>query len=160
MIRFALMSATALALATGGAPGLAFADVSQGVISSFRGQLVVSKDELPEGKGDKETVAKIKAVQLHEIVGGTGEEVTHWHFHYTAFLAKSGSGSLRLEFITDDKNKKLQADKQLEGVDPKSNVISGDIAIDEDEGLIKGKTYSVQVVSGSTVVAKSTVTFK
>lgn len=160
MIRSTLMSAAVLALATAGAPRAAFADVSQAVISSFRGQLVVSKDELPDGKGDKDTVAKIKAVQLHELVGGTGEEVTHWHFHYTAFLSKAGSSSLKLEFITDDKDKKLQADKQLEGVDPKSNVLSGDIAIDEDEGLVKGKTYSVEVVSGSTIVAKSTVTFK
>jgi len=162
MSRSSLFSPRNLAIvALLAASASASADVSQGVISQFRGQLVVTKDDLPEGKNDKETVSKIKAVQLHEVVGNTSEDVTHWHFHYTAFLSKTGATSLKLEFVTDDKDKRLSADKQLEGVDAKSNVLSGDISIDEDEGLAKGKTYSVELVAGgNTIVAKSTVTFK
>ena len=43
-----------------------------------------------------------------------------------------------MEFIKGDK---LAADKQLDGIDPKSAVLSGDITINEDEGLAKGNTY-------------------
>ena len=38
---------------------------------------------------------------------------------------------------------KLAADKQLDGIDPKSAVLTGDISINEDEGLAKGKTYTI-----------------
>ena len=41
--------------------------VSKPVIAAFKGQLVVSKDELPTGKNDKDTIAKIKKEQLKEL---------------------------------------------------------------------------------------------
>jgi hypothetical protein len=52
------------------------------------------------------------------------------------------------------------ADKQLDGIDPKSGVLTGEISINEDEGLAKGSTYNIQLVSGSTVVAKTTLIMK
>ena len=136
------------------------AELSATVIGQFRGQLVISKDELPEGKNDKETVQKIKAVALKELVGEKAADVTQWHFHYTAFLSKAGATSLKMEFLTDDKDHRLAADKQLEGADPKSGVLTGDITIDEDEGLAKGKTYVIELASGSTVVSRATIAFK
>lgn len=143
------------------AGGVAAAELSQNVISSFRGQLVVSKDELPEGKNDKETITKIKGVQLKELQGEKAADVFQWHFHYTAFLTKTGAASLKMEFLTDDKDHRLAADKQLEGVDPKSSVLTGDITIDEDEGLAKGKSYVIELVAGkSDVVSRATVSFK
>ena len=84
-------------------------------------------------------------------------DVTGWNFHYTAFLTKTGATHLKLDFMNGDK---LAADQQLDGVDPKSSVLSGDISIDEDEGLAKGKTYTVQVMNGSSVVAKTSLTMK
>ena len=156
MSRSTLMSTVVLALVASGAS--ASADVSQAVISSFRGQLVVTKDDLPEGKNDKDTIAKIKAAQLHELTGEQASDTTQWHFHYTAFLSKNGASSLKMDFMND--KGQLSANKQLEGVDAKSYVLSGDITIDEDEGLTKGKTYSVEVLSGNTVLSKSTVSFK
>src|SRR5260221_7340032 len=77
----------------------ASADMSRGVISAFRGQFVVTKDELPEGKNDADTIKKIKAAQLKELTGKANEDVTYWHFHYTAFLAKTGSTKLTMEFM-------------------------------------------------------------
>jgi hypothetical protein len=62
-----------------------------------------------------------------------------------------------MEFMKGDK---LSADKQLDGIDPKSAVLSGDISINEDEGLAKGNTYQIRLVSGSTVVAKTTLVMK
>ncbi len=157
MSRRRLMSAAVLAAVMAVGP-VAGADMSKGVISAFRGQLVISKDELPEGKNDADTIKKIKAAQLKELDGTKSEDVTAWHFHYTAFLAKTGSSALKLEFMKDGK---LAADQHLDGVDPKSAALSGDISINEDEGLTKGKTYTVQLVtSNETVVAKATLTMK
>jgi hypothetical protein len=123
--------------------GLVSAEMSRGVIATFRGQLVVSKDELPEGKSDKDTITKIKAAQLKELVGTPKAAVTGWHFHYTAFVNRGGSTQLKMMFYTDDKDHRYVADQRLDGVDPKSSVLSGDISIDEDEGLTKGKSYII-----------------
>jgi hypothetical protein len=141
--------------------GPASADFSNSVISTFRGQLVVSKDELPEGKNDQDTINKIKAVALKELVGEPAADVTQWHFHYTAFLTRTGAATLKMQFVTNDKDEKLAADKTLDGIDPKSGVLTGDITIDEDEGLAKGKTYVIELVtSGNQVVAKQPILFK
>ncbi|MEP6864994.1 MAG: hypothetical protein ABJE66_30520 [Deltaproteobacteria bacterium] len=138
------------------AGGVANADLSRGVISNFRGQLVISKDELPEGKTDKDTTAKIKAATLKEIAGEKKEDVVYWQFHYTAFLTKTGNTKLKLEFMKDGK---LSADQSLDGIDGKSTVLTGDISINEDEGLVAGKTYTVQLIGpGESVVAKATLT--
>ncbi len=151
------MSAAVFAVALAASAQPVFADVSRTVISAFHGQLVITKDELPEGKNDKDTIAKIKAAQLKAVEGSPKGDVTGWNFHYTAFLTKSGATHLKVNFLNGDK---LAADQQLDGVDPKSSVLSGDISIDEDEGLAKGKTYAVQVMNGSSVVAKTTLTMK
>lgn len=157
MSRTTLSAAVLAALAAVSSP--ASADMSRGVISAFRGQLVISKDELPEGKNDKDTISKIRAAQLKELTGTTNEDVTYWHFHYTAFLTKTGVSTLKLEFMKDGKN--LAADQRLDGVDLKSPVLTGDISINEDEGLAKGKTYTVQLVTANEqVVAKTTLTMK
>lgn len=152
VVAFALATVTALT---------ARADVSRGVISAFQGQLVLTKEELPEGKNDKDTVAKIKAAQLKVVEGKANDDVMYWHFHYTAFLTRTGSSNLKLEFYTDDKDHKYVANQSLSGIDPKNNVISGDISINEDEGLTKGKSYVVQLENDKdVVVAKATATFK
>lgn len=154
-----VMSAAALAVAfVVAASQPSFADMSRGVISAFKGQLVISKGELPVGKNDKDTIAKIKKEQLKEITGQTSEDVTSWYFAYTAFLSKTGSKNLKMEFL---KGGKLAADKQLDGIDPKSGVLTGEISINEDEGLAKGNTYQIQLLTpGGAVVAKTTLIMK
>ena len=139
--------------------GVASADLSRSVIGAFRGQLVITKDELPQGKTDKETIAKIKAAKLKELVGETTEEVTYWNFHYTAFLKKTGATTLKMEFYID--GKKYVADKTLSGIDPKSTALAGTISINEDEGLTRGKSYVVKLVAGkNTIVAQTPLVMK
>lgn len=153
-----VMSAAVMAVAfIAAAPSAVWADMSKPVISAFKGQVVVSSDELPTGKNDKDTIAKIKKAQVKELTGTASEDVTSWNFHYTAFLSKTGANHLKMEFMKGDK---LSADKQLDGIDPKSSVLSGDISINEDEGLAKGNTYQIRLVSGSTVVAKTSLVMK
>jgi hypothetical protein len=154
-----MMSADALAVAVLAATSVpAFADFSKSVSGAFKGQVVVTKDELPVGKNDKDTIAKIKKAQLKEVTGSpNADDVQGWTFHYTAFLSKTGAKALKMEFM---KGGKLAADKQLDGIDPKSAVLTGEISINEDEGLAKGSTYTVQLVAGSSVVSKTTLIMK
>jgi len=139
--------------------GIASADMSKNVINAFRGQIVITKGELPEGKNDKDTIQRIKKEKLAEVTGEANDDVVYWNFHYTAFLKKTGSNTLKLEFYAD--GKRFVADKTLDGVDPKSGVLTGDIAINEDEGLAKGKAYVVKLVAGkNTVVATTNLLMK
>lgn len=150
------MSAAVLVAAAVGWGGIASADMSRNVIAAFRGELVITKGELPEGKTEKDTIAKIKTERIKELTGEAKDDVVYWHFHYTAFLAKPGSSLLKMEFYTNDKDKKFVADNRLDGVDPKSTVLSGDISINEDEGLSKGKAYLIKLVTDKDVVVAST----
>jgi len=155
------MMSAALVVAVLSGPSIASADLSRGVIAAFKGQLVISKDELPEGKTDKDTITKIKAVQLKEIVGQPKADVTGWRFHYTAFPSRVGATTLKLMFYTDDKDHRYVADQRLDGVDPKSPILTGDISIDEDEGLAKGKAYIVKLETDKdVVVAQASVIMK
>lgn len=150
------VAVTALALL---ASATASAEISKSVITQFKGQLVVSKDELPEGKTDKDTIAKIKSAKLSELAGASNGDVTAWTFHYAAFLNKTGASSLKVEFWRD--GKQYAADKRLESVDPKSALLTGEITIDEDENITKGKSYVIKVVAGTgTVVATTTLLMK
>ena len=146
----------ALVVAALGWGGVAAADMSRGVIAAFKGELVVTKSELPEGKTDKETIAKIKAERLKELTGEARGDVTYWRFHYTAFLSKPGATQLKMEFWTNDKDKKFVADNRLDGVDPKITVLSGDISINEDDGLVKNRPYMIKLVTDKDVVVAST----
>jgi hypothetical protein len=124
--------------------GVAAADMSRTVITAFKGELVITKGDLPEGKTDKETIAKIKAERLKEVTGEAKSDVTSWLFHYTAFLTKPGATELTMEFWN---GKKLAANKRINGIDPKITALSGEISIDEDEGLAKGTTYQIKLVT-------------
>jgi hypothetical protein len=136
--------------------GVAFADLSKNIITAFKGELVITKGELPEGKTEKDTIAKIKTERLKELTGEARGDVTYWHFHYTAFLARPGSTQLKMEFWTNDKDKKFVADNRLDGVDPKITVLSGDISINEDDGLVKNRPYLIKLVTDKDVVVAST----
>jgi len=148
-----LMSAAVVVAAAVGWGAVASADMSKTLISAFKGDLVISKGDLPEGKSDKDTIAKIRSERLKELTGEPREDVVYWHFHYTAFLNKGGASKLKMEFYSD---KKLAADNRLDGIDPKSEVLSGDISINEDEGLSKGKLYTIKLVTDKNAVVAST----
>ena len=150
------MSAAIVVAAAVGWGGVAAADVSRNVIAAFKGELVVTKGELPEGKNDKETIARIKTERLKELTGEARNEVTGWFFHYTAFLSRTGATGLTLEFWNTDKDKRLAANKRINGIDPKTPALSGDISIDEDEGLTKGHAYLVKLVTEKNVVVAQT----
>jgi hypothetical protein len=153
-----MSSAVVLAIALV-AGGVASAELSKGVIGAFKGQLVITKQELPEGKNDKDTIAKIRSEKLSELVGEKNDDVTYWNFHYAAFLSRTGNTRLKMEFYRD--GKQYSADKQLDGIDPKSTALTGTISINEDEGLARGKTYVIKLATDkNVVVAQTTLVMK
>jgi hypothetical protein len=158
MPRRRLLDAAVLAVALL-AGGVASADMSKNVIAAFRGQIIVTKGELPEGKTEKETIAKIKAAKLGELKGEVNGDVKAWTFNYAAFLSKTGATALKLEFWKD--GKQYAADKSLSGVDPKSPILTGEITIDADENIDDGKSYVLKLVAGKdAVVATTTLIMK
>lgn len=147
------------------APKLAHAELSKKVIAAFKGQIVVTAGDLPEGTDETQTIAAIKKAQLTSINGEkNAEDVVTWAFRYTAFLNKAGPTSLKIAFFTNDKKKKYVADQRLDGVDPKSPVLVGEVVITEDDGLSKGQSYLVKLVASAgakdTVLAQTTLTVK
>jgi hypothetical protein len=140
------------------AGGIASADISKNVIAAFRGQIVVTKGDLPEGKTDKETITKIKAAKVSSVQSVVNGDVKQWSFNYAAFLNKSGASSVKLEFWKDGKT--YAADKNLTGVNPKSEMLTGEITIDEDENISPGASYQLKLVAGSTLLATTTLVMK
>jgi hypothetical protein len=125
--------------------GTALADMSKKVISTFKGQILVTDRELAMSATDKETIADFKKARLKEIKGTpNSEDVQSWTFNYAAFLNKTGSTDLKLEFYLGDK---YVADQRLTDVDPKDPVLVGQITITEDDGPTKGKAYVLKLVA-------------
>jgi len=159
MTRRHLLNAVVVAAVAFTAGGIASADMSKNVIATFKGQLVITKGELPEGKTEKDTIAKIKAAKLGELKGEMNGDVKTWTFNYAAFLSKTGANALKLEFWKD--GKQYAADKSLSNVDPKSSLLTGEISIDADENIDDGKSYTLKLVAGKdSVVATATLVMK
>jgi hypothetical protein len=134
--------AAAIALGTGVAP--AHADLSKKVIAAFKGKILLTTGPLESVGDDKATIAHFKKTALTEIKGQqNGNDVQEWTFNYTAFLNKGGATQLKLEFYNE--GGQYVADQTLTGVDPKMTVLEGDISINEDDGLAKGKKYTVKL---------------
>jgi hypothetical protein len=149
--------AVALLFGFGLAARPADADLSKKVIAAFKGKILVTDGPLSSVGDDKATVAHFKKKALTTVAGAmNGNDVMEWTFNYTAFLSKTGLSTLKLEF--HDGNK-YAADQTLTGVDPKGQVIEGDITISEDDGLNKGKKYTLKLVGtakGKEVVVATT----
>lgn len=142
-----------VALALGVTSRPAHADLSKKVIAAFKGKILVTKDPLEMVGDDKATIAHFKKAALTEVAGAAGnDDVWTWTFVYTAFLSKTGTTSLKLEFYDGTK---YVADQTLTNVDPKMTVLAGDISITEDDGLSKGKQYTLKLVG--TVKGKETI---
>ena len=146
-----------VALIVGATAAPAHADLSKKVIAAFKGKILVTDGPLSQGADDKSTIAAFKKKTLTAVTGAeNGNDVWEWTFSYTAFQAKTGMTTLKLEFYDGDR---YAADQTLTGVDPKGQVIEGDITINEDDGLNKGRKYTLKmvgVVKGKEVTVAST----
>jgi hypothetical protein len=140
---------------------VAEANLSEAVVSAFRGKIVLSRAAVPEGASDKDTIAKLKASQLTELVGKPTDDGRSWSFHYTAFLKKTGNVGLRLQFVSGDQDGRLAAEATAPVIDVDSPVVSTDLTIGESRGLERGKAYLLKLVNDKgEIVAKSSALFK
>lgn len=156
--RLFLAGSLAAAIALGLAARPAEADLSKKVIAAFKGQVLVTLGKVETVGADKETIAHIKKSALTKVKGeANSNDVQEWTFMYTAFLKTSAPATLKLEFYNDQGQ--YVADQTLTGVEPKLTVLEGDITINEDDGLAKGKKYTLKLtgtVKGKEVVLAQT----
>lgn len=139
----------------------AIAELSDSVVAAFRGKIVLSRAAVAPAANDKETIAKLKAAQLPELTGKASDEGQAWRFHYTAFLKKAGNDSLHLRFISGEKDGRFAAETSIPIPDVEAVVLSGDLSVNESQGLSRGKAYMVQLVNDKgEVVAKTSAVFK
>jgi hypothetical protein len=139
----------------------AVAELSDAVVSAFRGKIVLSRAAVAPAANDKETIAKLKAAQLPELTGKAADEGQTWRFHYTAFLKKTGNDSLHLRFISGEKDGRFAAETSIPIPDVEAAVLSGDLTVSESQGLSRGKAYILQLVNDKgEVLAKTSATFK
>jgi hypothetical protein len=137
------------------------AELSESVVSAFRGKIVLSRAAVEPGPSDKETTAKLKAAQLQELAGKATDEGQTWRFHYTAFLKKTGNVGLRVRFISGEKDGRFAAETSIPIPDVEAPVLTGDLSISESQGLSRGKAYLLQLVNDKNeVVAKTSAVFK
>jgi hypothetical protein len=147
------------ALLAGGA--VVRAELSDPVIAAFRGKIILSRGPIPEGTSAKETIARLKAAQLRELTGATSPDGAVWRFHYTAFPGKPIDGGLKVRYISGEKDHRFAAESMVLVIDPKSGVLSGDLTINENQGLERGKAYVIQFVNDKDeIVAKTSAVFK
>ncbi len=126
------------------------ADKPDPIAKAFKGQLIISEDELPapDPSDAKGTIKTYKQLALKTITGSVADGVATFDFHFTAFMkAKPKTSSLTLEFYTDDKEKLFVADKRLNGADPNVSILASTVKISEDENLNRNRKYTVNLVA-------------
>ena len=101
-----LASPSLLALMICLSMGVARAALSDAVVAAFRGKLVLTRAAVPEGANDKETIARLKAAQLTEIVGASTDDGEVWRYHYAAFLKKTGNVGLKVRYVSGEQDRR------------------------------------------------------
>jgi hypothetical protein len=157
----ASLAVSAVALLAVAFSAVARAELSDAVVAAFRGKLVLTRAAVPEGASDKETIAKLKAAQLTEIVGVPTDDGQAWRFHYTAFLKKTGNVGLKVRYVSGEQDRRQLAETAIPIPDVKSAVLTGELSIGEHQGLERGKAYMLQLVNDKgEIVAKTSAIFK
>jgi hypothetical protein len=149
--------AALLALST---PNAEAQECSAKVKAAFKGQLIVTDQQLDLGGEAADVIAAVKKKNLTVIKSEEIEDTPTWGFYFTAFMSRSpGAKSISLDFFTDDGERRYVANKKLDGIDPSITMIQHNVMITEDDGLNIGKRYIVKLTStvgGKEVVLATT----
>jgi hypothetical protein len=133
-----MMTAAVVALGWAGAAG---ADIPKKVQAKFKGQILITDEDLPEGLELADAVKAYKKLDKSTVKGEDVDGVRSWQFNYTAFLKSAPKAKeLTLDFHTADKENLYIANKRLE-LSGTVTIVSGRLSISEDDGPSKGKTY-------------------
>jgi hypothetical protein len=130
------------------------------VKAAFKGQLIVTDQQLDLGGESADVIAAVKKKNLTVIKSEEIEDTPTWGFFFTAFMNRSaGAKSISLDFYTDDGERRYVANKKLDGIDPSITMIQHNVMITEDDGLNIGKRYIVKLssqVGGKEVILATT----
>ncbi|HTM22638.1 MAG TPA: hypothetical protein VL172_19080 [Kofleriaceae bacterium] len=133
------------------APGEARAqECSAKVSAAFKGQLIVTANQLDLGGDAADVIASIRKKNLTVLKHDDGEDGPVWGFYFTAFMNRTpGAKAVSLDFYTDDSQHRYAANKRLEGIDPHARLLQHNILISEDDGLDVGKRYLVKLTASA-----------
>ncbi len=140
---------------------VAQAQLPEAVVAAFRGKIVLTRAAVAPGASDKETIAKLRAAQLAEIVGASTDDGQVWRFHYAAFLKKAGNVALKMRYISGEQDRRTVTETAIPIPDVDSAVLTGDLSVSERQGLERGKAYVLQLLNDKgEIVAKASAIFK
>jgi len=146
--RLSVLASAFAAAAVVLAASSANADIDKKALKQLRGTILVSADELPPIDGAGVTVQSLKKAHQTTQKSVMSGDIATWKFYFVAFLKKKpGVTQLSFDFYTTDKRKLFVANKRLTGIDRSLTLLSSMIEITEDDGLTRGKTYTVKLTA-------------
>ncbi len=126
------------------------ADVPEAVQKSFDGRILITDQPLPKrGGSESRIISSFERAHIAELSGTESDEgIAAWEFYFTAFLKRAPKNSaLSLDFYTDDADRLFVAQKRFLGVDPVLRIVASHVNIDENDGLLRGRSYLVKLTT-------------
>jgi hypothetical protein len=147
-----LVVALALGLVT---IGSAAAEPSAAVQKKLKGKMYLAEESFVlDGDDDAEVIKNIQKQSKASLAHRAEGENAIWHVAFVAFLGKKpGVTQVSVDFY-DGKNTYV-ANKRMSGVSADIPVLASEFDISEDDGLTRGKPYTVKLsasVKGKDVV--------
>jgi hypothetical protein len=136
------------------------------VHGAFAGHIVLSASPLrPSGATEAAMIDDIRRAQVHEITArDMGGEGVSWSFDFTAFLDKEPRISeMSLDVYAAEDGRYITS-KRMMGIDPKLQILAGDMMLTEEDGVKPGARYRLaltgQVRNREVTFATAVVTLR
>jgi hypothetical protein len=136
------------------------------VQDAFAGDIVITTSPLrPAGDTEAAMIEDIRKARVHEIATrDAGSDDASWSFHFTAFLDRQPRISeMSLDVYAADGGRYITS-KRMMGIDPKLQILAGDMTLSEDDGVKPGARYRLaltgQVRNREVTFAAAVVTLR
>lgn len=136
------------------------------VHDAFAGQIVITTSPLrPAGATEAKMIEDIREARVHQIAArDAATDEPAWSFHFTAFLDKQPRISeMSLDVYTVDGDRYVTS-KRMMGIDPKLQILAGDMTLTEEDGVKTGARYRLaltgQVRNREVTFATAVVTLR
>jgi hypothetical protein len=128
------------------------------VQDAFAGHIVITTSPLrPAGATEAEMIEDIREARVHEITArDVGSDEPSWSFHFTAFLDRQPRiTEMSLDVYAVEGDRYITS-KRMMGIDPKLQILAGDMTLTEEDGIKPGARYRLALTGQ---VGKREVTF-
>jgi hypothetical protein len=112
----------------------------------FRGQLVDLFEMPPVSLPVKDLIAKIKKQRRMEFGAQLDRDPARWAMQFLAFPTRRPVGQVSIEFWEIGTERRWLASHDISEPFPAAACVRLVVNMDEDDGLVKGRTYSVELV--------------